>query len=32
MQKLLEKEGLKVIKDKVQDFSEKFWDPAKELG
>lgn len=32
MQKLLEKEGLKVVKDKVQHFSEKFWDPAQELG
>jgi methylated-DNA-protein-cysteine methyltransferase related protein len=32
MQKLLEKEGVQVVKDKVQQFSDKFWDPAKELG
>jgi methylated-DNA-protein-cysteine methyltransferase related protein len=32
MQKLLEKEGMKVVKDKVQHFTEKFWDPAKELA
>lgn len=32
MQELLEKEGLKVIDDKVVDFERKFWDPAKELG
>jgi methylated-DNA-protein-cysteine methyltransferase-like protein len=31
MQKQLEKEGVKVVKDKVQDFEKKFWDPAKEL-
>ena len=31
MQKNLEKEGVKVLKDKVQDFGDKFWDPAKEL-
>jgi methylated-DNA-protein-cysteine methyltransferase related protein len=31
MQKSLEKEGVKVVKDKVQDFEKKFWDPAKEL-
>jgi methylated-DNA-protein-cysteine methyltransferase related protein len=31
MQKLLEKEGVKVIDDQVQDFDKKFWDPAKEL-
>ena len=31
MQKSLEKEGVKVQKDKVQDFGNKFWDPAKEL-
>jgi len=31
MQKQLEKEGVKVLKDKVQDFEKKFWDPAKEL-
>jgi methylated-DNA-protein-cysteine methyltransferase-like protein len=32
MQQLLEKEGVEVINDKVQDFENKFWDPAKELG
>ena len=32
MQELLEKEGTKVVNDKVQDFEKKFWDPAKELG
>lgn len=31
MQKQLEKEGVKVVKDKVQEFEKKFWDPAKEL-
>jgi methylated-DNA-protein-cysteine methyltransferase-like protein len=31
MQKSLEKEGVKVVKDQVQDFDKKFWDPAKEL-
>ncbi len=31
MQKRLEKDGVKVIKDKVQDFDERFWDPGKEL-
>jgi methylated-DNA-protein-cysteine methyltransferase related protein len=31
MQKSLEKEGVKVVKDKVQDFEKVFWDPAKEL-
>ena len=31
MQELLEKEGVKIIADKVQDFEMKFWDPAKEL-
>jgi methylated-DNA-protein-cysteine methyltransferase-like protein len=31
MQQLLEKEGVKVVDDKVQDFANKFWDPAKEL-
>src|SRR6478735_12806845 len=28
MQELLEKEGVKIIADKVQDFEKKFWDPA----
>lgn len=32
MQELLEKEGIKVIEDKVQDFGKIFWDPVKELG
>ncbi|GAC1416349.1 MAG: MGMT family protein [Flavisolibacter sp.] len=32
MQQLLEKEGIKVLDDKVQDFENVFWDPAKELG
>lgn len=32
MQELLEKEGIKVVDDKVQDFQKKFWDPVKELG
>ena len=31
MQELLEKEGVKVIDDKVQDFEKIFWDPMKEL-
>lgn len=31
MQELLQKEGVKIIDDKVQDFEKKFWDPAKEL-
>lgn len=31
MQELLEKEGVKVVDDQVQDFGERFWDPAKEL-
>ena len=32
MQKLLEKEGVKIKDDQVVDFEKKFWDPAKELG
>ncbi len=32
MQELLEKEGIKVIDDKVIDFEDLFWEPAKELG
>jgi len=32
MQQLLEKEGVKVMDDKVVDFKKKFWDPAVELG
>lgn len=31
MKELLEKEGIKVVKDKVQNFEELFWDPQKEL-
>lgn len=31
MQSLLEKEGIKVVDDQVQDFEKKFWDPGKEL-
>jgi methylated-DNA-protein-cysteine methyltransferase-like protein len=31
MQELLEKEGVIVTDDKIQDFNTKFWDPAKEL-
>ncbi len=32
MQQLLEKEGVKVVDNQVQDFASKFWDPMKELG
>jgi methylated-DNA-protein-cysteine methyltransferase related protein len=32
MQELLEKEGVKVIDDKVWDFEKKFWNPVEELG
>lgn len=31
MQELLEHEGIEVVKDKVQDFRKKFWDPSSEL-
>ncbi len=31
MQKALEKEGIKVVKDQVVDFQNHFWDPAREL-
>jgi methylated-DNA-protein-cysteine methyltransferase-like protein len=31
MQELLEKEGIEVVDDQVQDFNKKFWDPAREL-
>jgi methylated-DNA-protein-cysteine methyltransferase related protein len=31
MQQLLEKEGHEIVKDKLQLFSDKVWDPAKEL-
>ncbi|WP_192347969.1 MGMT family protein [Algoriphagus sp. Y33] len=32
MQELLEKEGIKVVKDKVQDFGKVFWNPEVELA
>ena len=32
MQQLLEKEGHKVIKDKLQHFTDYFWDPSTELS
>ena len=31
MQRRLEKEGVKVVDDKVQDFKNLFWDPMEEL-
>ena len=31
MQELLEKEGIKVVDDQIQEFEKHFWDPAKEL-
>ncbi len=31
MQRKLEKDGVKVLNDKVKDFDKRFWDPAKEL-
>ena len=31
MQQRLEKEGVKVENDKVQDFEKRLWNPAKEL-
>lgn len=31
MQLKLEKEGVKIKNNQVQDFEKKFWDPAKEL-
>lgn len=31
MQERLEKEGVKVLKDKILEFEKRFWDPAKEL-
>lgn len=31
MQELLEKEGIKVVKDKVVNFNLIYWDPIKEL-
>jgi methylated-DNA-protein-cysteine methyltransferase related protein len=32
MKRLLEKEGVKVVKDKVVNFDRVFWDPASELS
>lgn len=32
MQQLLEKDGVIVTDDQVQDFSNRFWDPALELS
>jgi methylated-DNA-protein-cysteine methyltransferase-like protein len=31
MEKRLKREGVKVSKDKIQHFSDHFWDPSKEL-
>jgi methylated-DNA-protein-cysteine methyltransferase-like protein len=31
MQELLEKEKVKVVKDKIVDFERLYWDPAEEL-
>ncbi len=31
MQELLEKEGVKVVDDQIQDFQELFWNPVVEL-
>jgi methylated-DNA-protein-cysteine methyltransferase-like protein len=32
MQELLEKEGVKVMRDRIEKFDELFWDPIVELG
>ena len=32
MQRKLEKEGIIVVKDKIQNFEKVFWDPTKELA
>lgn len=32
MQELLEKEGVRVVDDKVVEFEKRFWDPAIELS
>jgi len=32
MQELLEAEGFRIEDDQIQNFKERFWDPAKELG
>jgi methylated-DNA-protein-cysteine methyltransferase-like protein len=31
MQELLEKEGVQVVDDQVQEFEKRFWNPAEEL-
>ena len=31
MQRQLQREGIRVVKDKVQNFNNLFWDPSKEL-
>jgi methylated-DNA-protein-cysteine methyltransferase related protein len=31
MEKLLKQEGVSVVKDKVKNFKEIFWDPSREL-
>ncbi|MES2592271.1 MAG: MGMT family protein [Bacteroidota bacterium] len=31
MKELLEKEGIKVVKDKIKNFDTYYWDPMKEL-
>ena len=31
MQELLEKEGIRIVDDQVQDFKDLYWDPSKEL-
>jgi methylated-DNA-protein-cysteine methyltransferase-like protein len=32
MAELLEKEGIKVTKDKIKNFEKVYWDPSKELA
>lgn len=32
MQELLEKEGIKVVDDKVQEFEKRFWNPTEEIA
>ncbi len=31
MQRRLEKEGVRVVQDQVQDFDRRFWNPSREL-
>lgn len=31
MQELLEKEGAKIVKDKIKNFEKMYWDPSEEL-